>query len=75
MESLFHYLKVLVGGNEMDRREHSFLSITSKPQFYIPPKLREIKGNGMGFNEIFTTTIKNSALILKQGSISNIVIK
>ena len=42
-------------GNEM---EYSFLPIPSEPQFSFPPKLVEIGGNEILFNEIFTKTPK-----------------
>ena len=36
MKSSFPRLRVQVGENGMDRREHSFLSIPLKPQIFIP---------------------------------------
>ena len=48
MESSFPYLGV-VGGNEMGRTEHSFLSIILKPQIFIPSKNRE-EWEGMELN-------------------------
>ena len=42
----------------MGRREHSFLSIPLKPQFFIPPTLGGIGGNEIRFNEFFTKTPK-----------------
>ena len=39
MENPFPYLGVLVGGNRISRREHSFLSILLKPQIYIPSEI------------------------------------
>ena len=53
MESPFPYLRVQVGVNWMDRREHSFLSIPLKPQIFIPSKLKEMRGNGIRLNEFF----------------------
>ena len=40
----------------MGRREHSFYSIPLKPQSFIPPKLREMGGNEIRFNDFFTKT-------------------
>ena len=39
MESPFLYLRVLVGKNEISKREHSFLSIPLKIQIFIPLKI------------------------------------
>ena len=36
----------------------SFLSISLKPQIFIPPKLEGIRGNEIRFNEFFTKTPK-----------------
>ena len=36
IKSSFPHLRVQVGENGMDRREHSFLSIPLKPQIFIP---------------------------------------
>ena len=58
MESPFPHLKVLVGGNGMDRKEHSFLSFPLKPQIFIPPKLGGMGGNEIRFNDFFTKTPK-----------------
>ena len=63
----------------MGRREHSFLSIPLKSQIFIPPKLGEMGGNEIKFNDFFTKTPKIplyiQSFILKYGSNSNIVIK
>ena len=58
IENSFSYLGVLVGGNEMGRREHSFLSIILKPQIFILLKLRGMEGNEIKFNDFFTKTPK-----------------
>ena len=42
----------------MGRREHSFLSISLKSQIFIPPKLGEMGGNEIRFNNFFTKTPK-----------------
>ena len=42
----------------MGKREHSFLSISSKPQNFILLKLGGIRGNKINFNDFFTTTPK-----------------
>ena len=47
-----------MGGNGMSRREHSFLSISLKPQIFIPPKLEGMGGNEIRFNDFFTKTPK-----------------
>jgi hypothetical protein len=44
--------------SERNGMKHSFLPIPSKPQFSLPPKLEEIGGNEILFNEIFTKTHK-----------------
>jgi len=46
------------GGNEMSRREHSFLSILLKSQIFIPPKIGRNGGKGIKFNNFFTKTPK-----------------
>ena len=47
-----------MGGNEISRREHLFLSFLLKSQFFIPPKLGGMGGNEIRFNEFFTKTPK-----------------
>ena len=47
----------------MGRREHSFLSIPLKPQIFIPPKLGEMGGNEIIFNDFFTKTLKTPLYI------------
>ena len=42
----------------MDRREHSFFYISLKSQIFVPPKLRGMGGNEIGFNKFFTKTPK-----------------
>ena len=63
----------------MSRREHSFLSILLKLQIFIPPKLGEMRGNEIKFNDFFTKTPKIplyiQPFILKYGFNNNIVIK
>ena len=63
----------------MGRREHSFLSISLKPQIFIPLEIGGMGGNKIRFNEFFTKTLKIllyiQQFILKWGSNSNIVIK
>ena len=46
-----------MGRNGMDRREHSFLSISLKSQIFIS-KLEGIGRNEIRFNEFFTKTLK-----------------
>ena len=58
IENPFSYLGVLVGGNEMGRREHSFLSILLKPKIFILLKLGGMEGNEIKFNDFFTKTPK-----------------
>ena len=53
MDFPFPCLRVQVGENEMIKREYSFPSKPSKSQIFVPPKLREIGGNGFRFNENF----------------------
>ena len=58
MESSFPYLGV-VGGNEMGRREHSFLSTILKPQIFIPSENRkEWEGMKLNLMNFFTKTLK-----------------
>ena len=47
-----------VGGNRIGRREHSFLSISLKPQIFILPKLGRMGDNEIKFNEFLTKTSK-----------------
>ena len=65
--------------NGIGRREYSFLFISLKSQFFIPPKLGGMGRNEIIFNEFFTKTPKIplyiQLFILKYGSNSNIVIK
>ena len=42
----------------MVKREHSFLHFPSKPQIFVPSKLRGMSGNGFRFNENFVKTPK-----------------
>ena len=42
----------------MGMREHSFLSIPLKPQFFIPPKLGGMRENEIRFNKFFTKIAK-----------------
>ena len=58
MKCLFPCLGVYVGGNEMVRRECSFLPFPSKPQIFVPLKIGGMGGNGFKFNEIFVKTPK-----------------
>ena len=45
-------------GNDMGRKEHSFLSIPLKPQILFPLKLGGMGGNQIRFNNFFTKTPK-----------------
>ena len=45
-------------GNEMDRREHLFLSIPLKSQIFILPEIGWMGGNRIRFNNFFTKTPK-----------------
>ena len=60
-------------------REYSFLFISLKSQIFIPPKLGEMRGNRIKFNNFFTKISKIplyiQLFILKYGSNSNVVIK
>ena len=47
-----------MGGSEIDKREHLFLSIPLKSQIFITPKLGVIGGNEIKFNDFFTKTLK-----------------
>lgn len=42
----------------MNKRGHSFLSISSKLQNFILPKLGGIRGNKINFNDFLTITPK-----------------
>ena len=42
----------------MGKREYSFLSIPLKLQIFIPPKLGEMRGNEIRFNNFFNKTLK-----------------
>ena len=46
-KSSFSCLKVKPGGNEIDRREYLFFSITSKFKIFIPPKLGGTRDVGL----------------------------
>ena len=56
-------------GNGMSRMKYLFLSISPKPQIFIPPKLDGIGENEIRFNKIFTknsqNTLYNQLFILK----------
>ena len=47
----------------MSKIEHSFLSIPLKSQIFVPPKLGEMGGNEIKFNDFFTKTPKISLYI------------
>ena len=47
-----------MGENEIDKREHSFLSIPLISKIFILKKLGGIGGNEIRFNDFFTKTPK-----------------
>ena len=53
IEISLSYLRVYVEGNGMGRRDHSFLSIPSNPQTFIPSKFGRNLRKWIRFNEFF----------------------